>query len=374
MAESSAIQNELQLTHFTSSSSAFSCKGYGVPLNNYLTPVTEALDRKEMNMVLVLSEDDVRKALDFGTAIAAVRTAHEMHATGTITMPNRLVMQVEQGNRINAMPAFLPELKALGMKSNANFATNSARGLPTIHGVIILWDPDTGVPISIMNGTYITAVRTAAASAVATDLLSRRDSQRLGIIGAGVQGCSHLHAITRVRQISELSVFDKNVSNANQLASEARDSLRIGSRVAKSVREVLDLADIVVTATTASSPIIDMKWLKPGTHINAIGSHSKNARELPSDLISSARLVVDSREAAMSECGDILIPLGAGEITESAIHAELGEIVLGTKASRVADDELTIYKAVGIALQDVAAANAAFEQARKLGLGTPMTL
>jgi alanine dehydrogenase len=321
--------------------------------------------------VLILSAADVRQVLDMSSAIEAVRDAHVAHAMGRVVMPIRLSMAWDdRPSEMEAMPAFLGSAPAFGVKLITYVGTNTARGLPAISAVIVLFDPDDGHPVAVMDGAVVTATRTAAASALATRLLAREDARTLAIAGAGVQGRTHLRAMLLVRPLDTVRVVDADPGRAQAFVREAKaeqPSLRIA--VAASVRQAVDGADVVVTATTSPTPILEWEWIAPGTHVNAIGSHAPGVRELATGVVTNARIVVDSRESALKEAGDFLIPIRDGALTAEQIDTELGAVAAGLAAGRRSPDEVTLYKSCGIALQDVATAKLVLDRARAAGIG-----
>jgi len=330
-------------------------------------------------MVLLLSADEVRQVLDFPSAIEALERAHVAHARGQVVMPVRLSMAWdERPSEMEAMPAYLggpAGEDAFGVKLITYVGTNTVRGIPAIHAVIVLFDPDDGRPAAVMDGRYSTAVRTAGASALATRLLARTESRVLAIAGAGVQGRSHLEAILVVRPIEEVRLTDVDGPLAEAMAREVRErhpELRV--KVAADVRQAVSDADIIVTATTSASPILQGEWIAPGTHVNAIGSHSPGTRELATDVVTRARIVVDSREATLREAGDFLIPIREGALTAEGVSTELGQVAAGIRPGRSNPEEITLYKSCGIALQDVAMARLVVARARKAGIGRVVDL
>jgi alanine dehydrogenase len=327
-------------------------------------------------MVLVLSADAVQSMLDFPSAIAALSDAHIAHAQGKVVMPVRLSMAYDdRPSELEAMPAYLGSGPAFGVKLITYIGTNLARGIPAIHAVIVLFDPDTGRPILLMDGRHSTAVRTAAASALATRLLAREESRVLAVIGAGVQGRSHLEAILHVRPIETVRVYDPEMSRAQAMADEAhRAHASLDVQASTSVREAVEGAAIICTCTTSVTPILEWSWLAPGSHINAIGAHSPHARELSSDVVVRSQIVVDSREAALKEAGDFLIPISEGRLPATRIETELGQVAAGMAPGRQDAKGVTLYKACGIALQDVAMAQLCLERATRLGVGSTVDL
>jgi len=225
-----------------------------------------------------------------------------------------------------------------------------------------------------MDGTVLTAMRTGAASGAATDLLARRDARTAAIFGAGVQGRTQLEAVCAVRPIREAWVYDVGPERAAAYADEMSQRLSLPVRVAESPAEAVRQADVICTATTSSSPVFDDADVRPGTHINAVGAYTPHMQEMPAETVLRARVVIDHREASLAEAGDLLIPLQQGVMTEDHIYAELGEVAAGHKPGRASPEEITLFKSVGVAVQDVAAAGAVLEAAQRLGLGTEVAL
>jgi ornithine cyclodeaminase/alanine dehydrogenase-like protein (mu-crystallin family) len=225
-----------------------------------------------------------------------------------------------------------------------------------------------------MDGGYLTAVRTAAASAVGTKYLARPEARTLGILGTGVQGFSHLWAMKEVSAVEEVVVYNRSADKAREFRRRYTERFGLPIEIAPNEEAVCRAADILVLATTAAEPIIRRQWLKPGVHINAVGSHSPGARELDGATVAAARIVVDSREANLKESGDLLIPMNEGKINAEAFGDEIGEVAVGKKPGRRSADEITIYKSVGIAIEDVATANLVLQRARAEGVGTQVEL
>ena len=225
-----------------------------------------------------------------------------------------------------------------------------------------------------MDGSYITAIRTACASAVATEALANPRTAVLGILGAGVQARAHIQALSHVRKIECIRLYSPSGTSAAAIKKEMAPQLNCAIEVAQNAESAVRDADLLVTVTTAKEPILKFEWLKPGAHINAVGSHRPDLREIDGPTLARATIVVDSREAIMAECGDILLALKEKNIGENAIHAEIGEVLAGTKAARRTGDEITLYKSVGIAIQDVAAANLVYRKALEKGVGTSVEI
>lgn len=286
-------------------------------------------------------------------------------------MPVRLVVPLPQiEGRITSMPGYLSEDKALGMKVVTFFPNNLKQNLPQILATVMLFSADTGKMIAAMDGNYITAIRTACVSAMATKALANPESAVLGVLGAGVQARAHIRALTQIRKISEIKIYDIFEASARQLQEALEKEIGVKIDVVQSAREAVLDANLLVTVTTAKEPIVKADWLKPGMHINAVGSHRPDLREIDGATLASAKIVVDSREAIMAECGDILLAIQEKAITADSVHAEIGEILAGKKPGRTRSDEITLYKAVGIAIQDVATAHLVYRKALERKVGT----
>ena len=290
-------------------------------------------------------------------------------------MPVRLVVPLPQiQGRITSMPVFLTEDKALGMKVVTYFQDNPKNNLPAILATIMLFSAETGKIIATMDGSYITAIRTACASALATKALANPQNGVLGILGAGVQARTHMQALIRVRKIEKIKLYSPSGASAAAVKKEMESQLKCAIDVANSAEEAVRGADLVVTATTAKEPILRSAWLKPGVHINAVGSHRPDLREIDGATLARAKIIVDSRDAIMAECGDILLALKEKSIAENAIHAEIGEVLAKVKPGRTDQDEITLYKSVGIAIQDIAAANLVYRKALDKSVGTTVEI
>jgi alanine dehydrogenase len=325
--------------------------------------------------VRVLSGKDVKAAITMAEAIEAVAQAFAQLSMGKASVPLRTSVETEQGVSL-FMPAHLPDSESTALKVVSVYPDNRSLGLPTIMAMVVVVDGRTGRPLAVMDGTYLTALRTGAASGVATDLLAREDAQIVALFGAGVQGRTQLEAVCTVRGIEEIRVFDINQGASQKLVAEMAGQGLVPENVlvANSRREAVRGADIVVTATTSHSPVFDGRDIAPGTHINGIGSYTPEMREVDEKVVERAKIVVDSREGCLAEAGDLIIPIEAGLITETDIYAELGEIVAGAKPGRESRQEITFFKSVGNAVQDAAVAWKALERAEKKGLGAVVEL
>jgi len=325
--------------------------------------------------MLVLSEEQVRNLIDVEDLITALEQAHTQYSTGKAVMPVRLVVPLPQiQGRITSMPGYLNEDKALGMKVVTYFQDNPKRGLSAILATILLFSAETGKMIAVMNGSYITAMRTACASALATKALANPQTAVLGILGASVQARAHIEALTRTRKIDKIKLYSPSGTSAAAVKKAMEAQTRCAIEVANSAEETVRDADLIVTVTTAKEPILKSAWLKPGVHINAVGSHRPDFREIDGATLARAKIIVDSRDAIMAECGDILLALKEKSIAENAIHAEIGEVLAKVKPGRTDQDEITLYKSVGIAIQDVAAANLVYRKALDKRVGTTVDI
>jgi alanine dehydrogenase len=325
--------------------------------------------------MLLLSEKQVQHLIDIDELIATLEQAHIQYSTGRAVMPVRLVVPLPQiHGRITSMPGCLNDDNALGMKVVTYFQENPKRGLPAILATIMLFSVETGKMIAVMDGSYITAIRTACASAMATRALANRETPVLGILGAGVQARTHIQALSRVRKLQQIKIYSPSGISATKIRKDMESDVGVGVKVAASAEDAVKHSDIVVTVTTAKEPILKSEWLNAGVHINAVGSHRPDLREVDGATLARAKVVVDSCEAIMAECGDILLALKEKSIAEDVIHAEIGEVLAGMKSGRESAGEITLYKSVGIAIQDVATANLVYHRALDRKVGTQVEI
>ncbi|MBL7063430.1 MAG: hypothetical protein ISS49_04380 [Anaerolineae bacterium] len=323
----------------------------------------------------ILSCEDVRRALPMRQAIEVMKGAFAQLSTGQANVPLRVALQVDRHKGVTLfMPAYLSADDQMAVKIVSVFNDNPAQGLPLIHALVVVMDATTGKPAAVMDGTYLTALRTGAASGAATDLLARQNARIAAIFGAGAQGRTQLEAVCAVRPIQEAWVYDVAPEQATAYAAEMSQRLSLPVSVAETPAEAVHQADVICTATSSSSPVFEDADVRPGTHINAVGAYTPQMQELPAGTVLRAKVVIDHHEASLAEAGDLLIPLRQGLITEAHIYAELGEIAAGRKPGRASPEEVTLFKSVGVAVQDVAAASAVLEAAQRLGLGTEVAL
>ncbi len=305
-------------------------------------------------MPLVLTETDVRDLLTMPDLIAAMEQALAAFSAGKVVQPVRTVLDIAEHHAFfGLMPAYVASTPALGAKLVTVYHSNLARGLPSHLGTIILLDPETGGLAAILDGRYITEARTAAVSAVSVKKLARQDSQVLAILGSGVQARSHFEALAHVVRFEEVRAWSPTRSNLDAFARTT------GARAMASAEAAVRGADVVVLVTASPTPVIDNQWVKAGVHVISVGACRPTQCEMDPELVRRSRLFVDSRAAAMKESGDVI---GAGE---GHIAAELGE----PEAARGSADEVTVFKSLGLAVEDVAAAHLAFERAKQQGRG-----
>jgi ornithine cyclodeaminase len=313
--------------------------------------------------VLILSEHDVQQLLPMDRCIEVMAEALTALARGEVHNPLRQAIRAPGApGLLGLMPAYRAGAAAYyGLKEVCVFRDNPKRGLDTHLGAVILHDGETGQPLAFMNAAAITAIRTAAVSAVATRLLAREDAGVLAILGSGVQAVSHLEAIPLVRDIREVRVYSRKREKAEAL----------GFPVADDAEQAVRGADIIVTATSSREPVLRREWLSPGAHINAVGSSIAAARELDSATVAASSLFVDRRESTVNESGDYLFALREGAIAgPEHIRAELGELLTGAAPGRTSAAELTLFKSLGLAIEDLAAAAFLYDAARAAGRGT----
>jgi len=326
-------------------------------------------------MPLLLSRDDVIRVLEMPDCMDVVEKAFAELASGTAVLPLRIPITPPDGLSLY-MPAYLKELGALACKVVTVYKNNPTKhNLPTVIGKVLLQDPETGDVICIMDGGYLTAVRTGAASGVATKYLAKEDiGQTAGIFGAGVQAKMQLWAVAVARKLSKALVYDISDKAVNSFISEMSAKLNLEIKKADSPDGLLAEADIICTATSSATPIFDGNKVRPGTHINGIGSHTPNARELDTAIVKKSKFIADSYEACLKEAGDIMIPIDEGALDRSHMFAELGEVVTGKKPARESNDEITLFKSNGLAIQDVATAKLVYDKAKEAGAGTNIDL
>jgi ornithine cyclodeaminase/alanine dehydrogenase-like protein (mu-crystallin family) len=318
----------------------------------------------------VLGASDIDRAIDMSGAIDVMASAFGQVAKGRANVPQRLGLETDTG-LVLAMPGFLPDDHALAIKIVTVFPENSRRGLPSIFGLVVVLDASTGAPLALIEGSRLTALRTGAASGLATKFMARSDAHTVALFGAGVQARTQLAAVRAVRDITEVRILSRRAESADRLVGEL---VGVNARVLHDAKQALRGADIVITATTSSTPLFAGADLGPGTHVTAIGAYAATMREVDSTTVKRARVVVDTRQGALAEAGDLIVPIREGVIRADHIVAELAEVVSGTVKGRTSSEEITLFKSVGHAAQDVALARRVLDVAIAQDIGVMVSL
>ena len=326
--------------------------------------------------ILILESQQIRELLPMRDCIEVMADALSSLARGEVFQPLRTIIRPPEAlGLLGLMPAYRTgEHGAFGMKAICVFPGNPAIGKDAHQGAVLLFSRETGELIALMNASEITAIRTAAVSAVATRVLARENAHQLGIIGAGVQARTHLLALDVVRLLKHARVACRNIEHARELVREMQPRFSFPIEAVESNEEAVRGADLIVTATSSQEPVINKDWISPGAHVNAIGTHSPHTREIDSATMAAARIFVDRRESAMNEAGDYLLAAKEGLINADNIIAEIGELLTGSKSGRTSADEITLFKSLGLAIEDVACAEYLYEKAKSQDFGTWVNL
>lgn len=324
---------------------------------------------------LLITQVEVRRLLPLAECIDAMAAALAQLANGEALSPLRSVTILPDGQSAFAMmPAWCGPQRVVGAKVITAFNGNNGTPYDSHQGAVLLFETSHGRLLAIVDATAITTIRTAAVSAVATRLLAREDARVLAILGAGVQARAHLEAIAAVRPLGEVRIWSRTSERARELAREAAERCGGHAYAVATAEEAVRGADIVCTTTSAVAPVLEGDWLQPGTHVNAIGACVPFARELDTAAVVRARLYVDRRDAALREPGDLVEPLRAGAITPAHIVGEIGDVLTGRAPGRRAPDEITLFKSLGLAVEDVAAARLVYDRAVRDQVGTAVEL
>jgi ornithine cyclodeaminase len=328
--------------------------------------------------VLVLTRAEVSELLDLDELIDALAGAMADLSAGRASVPPRVAAFVsERDGLLGAMPGYVPSLGALVTKLVSLFPGNAGSGLPTHQAVIAVFDPETGSPVALLDGTEITGVRTAAGSALSVRLLAREDATVLAVLGTGVQARTHARAVVRVRSFDEVLIAGRDRGRADLLAAELDAELSPTVRAVDSYADALAHADVVCATTHSVEPVVRREWLAPGAHVTSVGYNSAG-RELDDQTVIDALVCVESRGAVLAAAAlgsnDLIEPIRDGLITPEHVYAEIGELVSGAKRGRTAPEQLTLYKSVGVAVQDAVAATLVLERARAVGAGREIAL
>ena len=322
--------------------------------------------------MIILNEKDLNSVVSIKDVIDAVEEGFKQYALGTVTMPFRGSIKLPKyKGSMGWMPAYIEGLDALGLKILGGWRDNpSKHNLPFLYGHVQLIDPSTGILLAILNGAWVTEMRTGAVSGVATKYLAREDAKVVGMFGAGVQARTQLMGVAAVRNITEARVFDIESSATDKYCAEMGERLNIDVVAVREPMDAVKGCDIILTATTSHSPVFDGEWLEEGTHINAIGAcRGGGIKELDATTVKLSKVVIDQREACLEEAGGIIDAIADGVITEDHIYAELGELVMGQKKGRTNKHEITLFKSVGLGLQDMATAKMIYETAKSKNIG-----
>lgn len=326
-------------------------------------------------MALLLKASHLRHLVTMRDLVPLMERALAAFSSGRVVQPVRTTIPVaEHGGFLGLMPAYLVEPGAMGLKAVTFYHGNAARGLPTHLATVLLHDPATGALLGVMDGRLITEMRTAAVSAAATKHLARRGASVVALLGAGVQARSHMEALREVCSPTEVRVWTRTRAHADAFAREIADQHGVRAVATASAEEAVEGAEIICTVTNSQTPVLRGRWLSRGAHINAVGAARPDWREMDTDAVASARLFVDSRAAALVEAGDVVGPIAEGALTPAHIQAEIGEVFGGRHPGREDAGQITLFKSLGLAVEDVATAQLAYERARDRQIGEPFGL
>jgi len=314
------------------------------------------LQETEDGAMRFIDRDEVARRLTYDVCIPIVREAMMAFSRGETKQLLRSIIPLGDGRLFGIMPGALGDHAPFGAKLLTVFPGNTAKGRQSHGGLIVLFDPDTGEPVCLAHAGEITAIRTAAASAVATDALARKDSRRMAILGTGEQAETHARAISKVRELESIFIWGRSPERARALAERLQAELAIRVAVASTVKEAVAEADIVCTVSSASDPIVKGEWVRPGTHVNVVGSSYAGPSEVDNDLVARSRFIADSREGVLNQGAEFLRAKAAGLIGDDHIVAEIGEVLAGKIAGRRSAEEITVYKSLGHVVQDLASA------------------
>lgn len=322
--------------------------------------------------ILILNYDEVKQLLPMKECIVLMREALVKLASGAVYQPLRMIVRPpDAAGVMGLMPSYIAgDDAAYGLKTVCVFPGNPAKGKDAHQGAVLLFSAETGELLALMNASAITAIRTAAVSGVATDLLAVPDASDLAIIGAGVQARTHLLAMAEVRPIKRCRVVSRNPQHARRFVDQMSERVPFTIETVETVEKALDGADLIATVTNAKEPVVRREWISPGTHLNVVGSSTPTAREVDTATIAASSLFVDRRESTLNEAGDYLFAAREGAIGPDHIRAELGEVLTGAQPGRTSREEITLFKSLGLAVEDLAAANYLYRKAKESSAGT----
>jgi len=317
----------------------------------------------------MLSASDIEQALSMADAIEVNSQAYAMLSAGKSNMPKRLSIETVHGTTL-FMPAYLNSTGALAVKVVSIYQENSKKNLPTINAIVLVIDSETGIPLALLDGTRLTALRTGAGAGVATSLLAKEDAHLLAMFGAGVQAMSQIEAVLAVRPIEEVRIYTPSGISAQNLAGKLSQKYKdLSIYAVDNPDSAVKKADIISCATTSNTPVFNPAYVSPGTHINGIGSFKPETREVQIVGLNKLRIFVDCYEAALDEAGDLIQAIDEGYIQQDEL-TEIGELIIGESPGRASSDEITFFKSVGVAVQDTATSQAVLANAAKMNLGT----
>lgn len=326
-----------------------------------------------MQETILLNQSQVKELTTMKEIIENVETAYEFHAERKVQMPPKeYIFYKKFRGDLRIMPCFVRGLNESGVK-NVNVHPDNPRkyGLPTVMAMIELVDPKTGFPVSVMDGTWITDMRTGAAAGVATKYLARDNSEILGLVGAGVQAATGLEAIMEVMDIKEVRVSCRTCETRDLFAQNASEKYGIPVKAVDTIKEAVQGADVLLTTTPAREPVVKSKWVSPGTHINAMGADAPGKQELDSHILQKSKIIIDCWDQA-SHSGEINIPVQEGLVRQSDIHGKIGDVITGSIPGRTSDEEITVFDSTGLAVQDIVTAWNVYEKALQKGIGQKM--
>jgi len=309
-----------------------------------------------------IDREEVSRRLTYETCIPLVRDAMIAFSRGKTKQLLRSIIPLSEGRFFGIMPGAMGAHGVFGAKLISVFQDNFARGIPSHQGLVILFDPESGAPVCLVDAGEVTEIRTAAASAVATDVLARKDARRLAILGYGAQAQTHARAIRKVRDIASIVVWGRSFERAQAFTARMQAELDLPVTAAGDAQEAVAEADIICTVTGAMEPILKGEWVRPGAHVNVVGSSHAVPAEVDNDLVVRSRFIVDSREGVLQQGGEFLRAKQAGLVGDDHIVAEIGEVLTGKIAGRRSSDEITVYKSLGHVVQDLASAWALYSQ------------
>jgi ornithine cyclodeaminase/alanine dehydrogenase-like protein (mu-crystallin family) len=314
-----------------------------------------------------IDREEIARRLTYDVCIPIVRSAMIAFSRGETKQLLRSIIPLSEGRMFGVMPGAMGAHGPFGAKLISVFQKNFALGKQSHQGLVILFDPETGAPVCVLHAGEITAIRTAAASAVATDALARKDASRLAILGYGEQAATHVRAIGKVRSLASIVVWGRSSDRAQAFAQRMRPELGISISTAPSVKEAVAQADIICTVTSATEPILKGEWVRPGTHVNVVGSGFAGPAEVDNDLVVRSRFIADSREGVIHQGAEFLRAKAAGLVGDDHIVAEIGQVLAGEIPGRRSADEITVYKSLGHVVQDLASAWALYSETEASG-------